>query len=119
MQLIGQLRNKAVEAIRIDLLSRYMWTISGSGQHSDWICVPSASALVRKGDERLARKVLKAKVLAGILGTMETKLMRGHASLDESLRCRMCERNLESISHVLWECQDESVAGPRRMLVES
>ena len=54
---------------------RYMWTISVSGQHNDWICVPSVSALVRKGGESLARKVLKAKVLAGILGTMETKLI--------------------------------------------
>ena len=53
VQPIGQLRIKAVEAIHIDLLSRYMPTISGSGQHCDWICVPSASALVRKGGERL------------------------------------------------------------------
>ena len=30
----------------------------------------------------------------------------------------MCGRNLESINHVLWECQDESVAGPRKLLVE-
>ena len=70
---------------------------------------------MRKGDERLTRKALKAKVLAGILGTTETKLMRGHASLDESLRCRMCGRNLETVSHVLWECQDGSVAMPRKL----
>ena len=61
---------------------------------------------------------MKAKVLAGILGTMETKLMRGHASLDESLRCRMCGQTLETRSHVLWECQDGSIAGPRKLLVE-
>ena len=30
----------------------------------------------------------------------------------------MCGRNLETISHVLWECQDESVVGPRKLLVE-
>ena len=30
----------------------------------------------------------------------------------------MCGLNLESISHVLWECQDESVAGPRKLMVE-
>ena len=57
-------------------------------------------------------------MLAGILGTMEAKLMRGHASLDEMLRYRMCGRNLESTSHVPWECQDESAAGPCKLLVE-
>ena len=35
VQLIGQLRMKAVEAIRIDLLAKYTLTIAGTGQHSD------------------------------------------------------------------------------------
>ena len=111
---MGQLRKKVVEAMRIEMLVKYQRHTSGRGQHPDWICVPSASALVRQNGTTLARRVLKAKTPSYILGTIKVKLMRGHARLDESLMCRMCGRNLETVSHVMWECGHESVAAPRR-----
>ena len=112
-KLIGQMRKKVVEAMRVEMLAKYQSHTAGSGQHPDWICVPSASTLVRQSGTTLARRVLKAKMLSYILGTTEVKLMRGHARLDESLVCRMCGRNLETVSHVMWECGHESAATPR------
>ena len=118
VRLVGQLRAKVVEAIRIELVAVYMAKIAGSGQHESWVCVPSAAALVAKKGYRLSRRVLRAKVLAGILGTQDTKLLRGHVPVNSDLRCRMCGMNWETVNHVLWECTHVSVAGPRAELVE-
>ena len=104
VRLVGQLRSKVAEAMRIELVAMYMAKVAGDGQHESWVCVPSTVALVAKKGYRLSRRVLRAKVLAGILGTQDTKLLRGHVPVNADLRCRMCGMNWETVNHVLWEC---------------
>ena len=117
VRLVGQLRKKVVEAMRIELISMYMCKLAGDGQPDSLRCIPSAVALCSRSGSTIADRVLKAKVLSCILGTLDIQLMRGHVSVDSCLKCRMCGKNWETVGHVLWECTSEYVVEPRAVLV--
>ena len=58
----------------------------------------------------MAKRVQRAKMLAGILGTAEVQDRRGQevgGDAECGSLCRLCGKVVETNSHVLWECIDD------------
>ena len=116
----GKINLRLREAIQIELLQMYVQK-SSVETVVEWVEPEAARRMIQQKGEPLAKRVQRAKMLAGILGTAEVQDRRGQEVGGEAQYgslCRLCGKAAETNSHVLWECEDDgAMVRARRELV--
>jgi len=116
-QIIGNVAKRLADVIRTEQLAEYLQGVGvGAGSDTEWLIPELVARTIGRRNGSLKDKVLKAKMVADILGTKHTRHRRAGLEDGEDALCRLCGEELETDSHVLWECKHPVTVDARKLV---